>query len=168
MTEEFKCEGYDCGEPKVEYLFHETNKSVYKVCFTCFSSRAVKKQKYEELVSGSYDKFREHRDGYFKSLYERATQRRLEEIVSQSDEEFYLSRAWLDLRFRALSEQGRYCACCGRRPPSIVLHVDHVKPRSKYPDLALDLGNLQILCAECNLGKSNKYENDFRTPDGAA
>jgi hypothetical protein len=36
------------------------------------------------------------------------------------------------------------------------LHVDHVKPRSKYPELALDLDNLQILCAACNTRKGDR------------
>ncbi|MFC6439812.1 HNH endonuclease [Bowmanella sp. JS7-9] len=34
-----------------------------------------------------------------------------------------------------------------------MLHVDHVKPRAKFPELALDINNLQILCETCNLGK---------------
>ncbi len=44
----------------------------------------------------------------------------------------------------------------------IPLHVDHIKPRSKYPDLALDINNLQILCESCNLGKGAWDETDFR------
>ena len=35
------------------------------------------------------------------------------------------------------------------------MHVDHVKPRSKFPELALDLSNLQVLCNLCNVAKSN-------------
>ena len=43
-----------------------------------------------------------------------------------------------------------------------VMHVDHIKPRSKFPDLELEFDNLQILCKACNLGKSNKDQTDFR------
>jgi 5-methylcytosine-specific restriction endonuclease McrA len=33
------------------------------------------------------------------------------------------------------------------------LTVDHIKPRSKYPGLALVLSNLQVLCRRCNSSK---------------
>ncbi|WP_232796123.1 HNH endonuclease [Citrobacter rodentium] len=42
------------------------------------------------------------------------------------------------------------------------MHVDHIKPRSLYPHLALDLSNLQIMCNECNVSKSNKDEIKWR------
>ena len=42
--------------------------------------------------------------------------------------------------------------------------VDHIKPRSRYPALELTLTNLQVLCNDCNMGKSNDDETDFR-PD---
>lgn len=75
---------------------------------------------------------------------------------------FFKSEAWQKLRYRALLKYGRKCLCCGAEPPRVILHVDHVKPRSKYPELALEIGNLQILCEDCNKGKGAQYENDFR------
>ncbi|WP_106598587.1 HNH endonuclease [Dyadobacter jiangsuensis] len=52
--------------------------------------------------------------------------------------------------------------CCGLTPPRAKMHVDHIKPRSKFPRLELDINNLQILCQYCNIGKSNLYEDDWR------
>jgi len=75
---------------------------------------------------------------------------------------FLKSWEWNELRYKALKLHGRKCQCCGAQPPEIVLHVDHIKPRSKFPELALDLDNLQVLCEWCNKGKSNKHEDDFR------
>lgn len=83
----------------------------------------------------------------------------------RKEETFYESRAWRELRYKALVEHGRKCQCCGAEPPKIVLHVDHIKPRSKFPSLELELDNLQILCKDCNLGKSNKDDTDFRLVD---
>lgn len=40
--------------------------------------------------------------------------------------------------------------------------MDHIKPRSKYPHLELVFNNLQILCKNCNQGKSNIDETDWR------
>ena len=53
---------------------------------------------------------------------------------------------------------------CGRNPKehSISIQVDHIKPRIKYPNLELDEANLQILCADCNQGKSYTDETDWR------
>ena len=76
---------------------------------------------------------------------------------------FYDSNEWKRFRFKAFELHGNICQCCGLRPPEVVLEVDHVKPRSKYPELQLSLDNLQILCRDCNGGKSNRSNTDFRT-----
>ena len=77
-------------------------------------------------------------------------------------ETFYESREWRELRYEALKKYGRKCLCCGQQPPEVILHVDHIKPRSKFPELELEISNLQILCKDCNLGKSNKDCIDYR------
>ncbi len=77
--------------------------------------------------------------------------------------DFYTSDAWRDVRYRALKASSGCCQCCGARPAlGKPLHVDHIKPRSKFPELELDLGNLQVLCADCNLGKSAWDQTDWR------
>jgi len=79
---------------------------------------------------------------------------------------FLKSFAWRRLRMEALKERGATCECCGARPPDVVLHVDHIRPRKKYPELALELSNLQVLCHECNHGKGNWDETDWRSSLG--
>lgn len=73
---------------------------------------------------------------------------------------FYVTPAWLQLRFAVLTRYGSKCMLCNSI--SGTMHVDHIKPRSKYPQLALKIDNLQILCGPCNIGKSNLDETDFR------
>lgn len=73
---------------------------------------------------------------------------------------FYDSREWRELRYKVIKKHGRSCMACGSVER---IHVDHIKPRSKYPELELDINNLQILCEDCNLGKSNIDETDWRT-----
>lgn len=81
----------------------------------------------------------------------------------RKDETFYASKEWRKLRYQAFKIHGRQCQCCGGMPPDVQLHVDHIKPRSRYPSLELDIDNLQILCKDCNLGKSNTDTIDYRT-----
>jgi HNH endonuclease len=77
--------------------------------------------------------------------------------------DFYNSWEWCRIRYETLKEQGAICALCKREPRhGAIMQVDHVKPRSKFPELELDKSNLQVLCLECNKGKSNRFEDDFR------
>jgi hypothetical protein len=48
------------------------------------------------------------------------------------------------------------CIRCRRRPPDVVLHVDHIVPASRGGSSKRP--NLQFLCAEDNLRKSNRRE----------
>jgi 5-methylcytosine-specific restriction endonuclease McrA len=75
---------------------------------------------------------------------------------------FYESDAWRELRFSTLRKFGFSCMACGQKPPNVVLHVDHIKPRSLHPELELNPNNIQVLCEDCNLGKSNKSSDDLR------
>lgn len=76
---------------------------------------------------------------------------------------FYGTPEWLRLRYDALVKAKGRCECCMNRPTEASpLHVDHIKPRSKHPELALDPSNLQVLCADCNFGKGNRDSIDWR------
>lgn len=77
--------------------------------------------------------------------------------------EFLDSWDWKKLRVQAFSLYGNKCQCCGATPrDGAKLHVDHIKPRKFYPYLALSIDNLQILCSDCNLGKGNLVDTDWR------
>ena len=81
-----------------------------------------------------------------------------------SSKSFYKSEQWYQLRYQVLRKYEAKCMCCGRssKEHGIVIHVDHIKPRSKYPSLALSFDNMQLLCAACNYGKSNIDNTDWR------
>ena len=74
--------------------------------------------------------------------------------------EFYKTREWRDVRYKALVKFGKKCQACGETGGYI--HVDHILPRSKYPGRELDINNLQVLCEACNIGKSNTDTTDWR------
>jgi 5-methylcytosine-specific restriction endonuclease McrA len=79
------------------------------------------------------------------------------------------NRAWRKLSQETLQKYGRVCMKCGAtytapkgmgRGRQIV--VDHIFPLSRFPELALDENNLQVLCNQCNTIKGNRYAVDFR------
>lgn len=79
--------------------------------------------------------------------------------------EFLSTYAWRKVRMEALKKHGPVCQCCGASPATgAVMNVDHIKPRKLFPELALDLDNLQILCGPCNHGKGNWDATDWRKP----
>ena len=63
----------------------------------------------------------------------------------------------IGLRFRVLQRDQFRCKLCGRSPAtelSCKLHVDHIIPFSKGGRTTFE--NLQALCSDCNVGKSNR------------
>lgn len=79
------------------------------------------------------------------------------------DADFYSGNAWKTLRYAALKNSDGRCNCCGASAgDGVVLHCDHVIPRYKAPHLALEIGNIQILCGDCNIGKGAWDSTDWR------
>lgn len=63
----------------------------------------------------------------------------------------------LSVRLEVLSRDKFRCVFCGKSPATDIgtkLHIDHIEPFSKGGKSTLE--NLQTLCEECNLGKSNR------------
>jgi len=77
----------------------------------------------------------------------------------QKDLDFYRSWEWKNVRFHILREYGAVCMLCNSTEEIV---VDHIYPRSKFPELELDYDNMQVLCNDCNMGKSNTDYTDFR------
>jgi hypothetical protein len=83
--------------------------------------------------------------------------------VDPTSDDFLNTFEWKAVRMMALKKHGYRCLCCGASPATgAVIHVDHIKPRKFFPALALDVENLQTLCGDCNMGKGNWLQEDFR------
>lgn len=57
------------------------------------------------------------------------------------------------LRFRVFERDNFTCQYCGKRPPEVILVVDHFVAVSKGGENEID--NLVTACFDCNAGKSN-------------
>jgi len=106
----------------------------------------------------------------FRRLQEsKAAQARQRQFEAERQEDggpdFFNSNTWQRLRFEVLAESDGCCQLCGRsyREHGVALEVDHIKPRSRFPSLALDKDNLQVMCFDCNRGKGNRDTTDWRS-----
>lgn len=94
------------------------------------------------------------------SKKERRLQKRRNRLLYAPGEIFYVSKRWQKLRRTVLETYGRKCMQCDRVTGE--MHVDHIKPRSKFPELSLTFDNLQVLCRDCNMAKMHYHSTDYR------
>lgn len=65
------------------------------------------------------------------------------------------------MRWYVFKRDNWKCVACGRSAEDgIILHIDHIVPRSKGGKDEIE--NYQTLCNICNIGKSNKDETNLR------
>ena len=62
---------------------------------------------------------------------------------------------WGYKKVEAKTRDDYTCQICGLRDPEI-MEVDHIKPKIKYPELALEINNLITLCPNCHRRKTNR------------
>lgn len=55
------------------------------------------------------------------------------------------------IRFEIFKRDGFKCAYCGKAPPTVILEVDHIEPKSKGGKD--DINNYLTACFDCNRGK---------------
>lgn len=101
-------------------------------------------------------RFRDLVRGHTNREWSQADLGRLYERVHQATEHHERKPIKAGDLLRVLWNQPHECKACGRRPPDVKLHVDHVFPASRGGSSGYD--NLQFLCADHNLRKSNKLE----------
>jgi 5-methylcytosine-specific restriction endonuclease McrA len=85
-------------------------------------------------------------------------------VPHPASREFLQTYEWARVRYQVLLKyRDKPCMACGRGPKQGVwLNVEHIRPRKTHPHVSLDMNNLQILCHECNKGKGNWDNTDWR------
>ncbi|MBC1233638.1 HNH endonuclease [Listeria booriae] len=93
-------------------------------------------------------------------------------LSKQERTAFYKSKEWRHTREQVLKRDNFECQECKRQGKVSTdkrLDVDHILELEYYPELALDLDNLETLDFECHnrkhnrfIKKENKWKNDER------
>lgn len=95
----------------------------------------------------------------YEWLYHKYKEQKIDSL-KKTDGSFYSTKEWKLLREKVFDLFGYKCMKCGSED---FLCVDHIKPRSLFPEFELDINNMQILCNSCNISKSNRSFTDYRT-----
>jgi len=62
------------------------------------------------------------------------------------------------IRFEVFKRDSFTCQYCGKSAPEVILHVDHIEPKSKGG--TNELFNLITACFDCNMGKKDRKLDD--------
>ena len=113
-----------------------------------------------------YDEINRHSGTLYPVILQDEKRKRIE------FEQFYTSPEWRILRQSFLRTQrktnGHYiCHYCNRPIAHDELTIDHFKPRSEFPDLALTMSNLRIAHRQCNSSKGTTIlrDKEFGSPN---
>lgn len=78
---------------------------------------------------------------------------------------FYQSAAWRRARQMALQRDHYLCqSCLKKQRIKTATEVHHIRPLEDYPELALELSNLQSLCWDCH--EATKRRSQPSLPNG--
>lgn len=73
-------------------------------------------------------------------------------------DKFYNSKEWKTVRTEAFIRDNYTCVDCGQVGHQ--LEANHIKPRSRFPELALVLDNIETLCKKCHDSKKWQVYRD--------
>jgi|CXWL01.1.fsa_nt_gi 5-methylcytosine-specific restriction endonuclease McrA len=158
---------------------HVQNVSLFELC--CISLKKLNIEKPDDISCRQFVKKNKtliinHVDGFIAKKNVNTTSRYIPDVIKQITKtpyshkllgkkqysDFYKTNEWRQLRYLALKNSCASCQCCGKKSSKdTVIHVDHIKPRSRYPELELCLDNLQVLCDDCNIGKGDWDETSW-------
>lgn len=151
----------NCNNISSTFVANIIHKNIPSFC----KRKRLGKKKADKVISKFYYSLYPEKKPVKKRNIIKKTEKRpfayIEFLVNR--DAFFKSDEWRQIRYYILKENGGHCCLCGRTvKDGVKLHVDHIIPISKDWSKRLDKDNLQVLCEDCNIGKSNKDDTDWR------
>jgi len=85
-----------------------------------------------------------------------------------TNERFYQSREWRELRIYVLRRDRWRCVLCGAKVHAKgCARIDHIRPRKEAPHLERDARNLRTLCVRCDNQRHAEKGRRIAGPYGA-
>lgn len=166
---EFLGEEYDKEEYSFRYL--KSVSDTKKITFRRQIRNWIKKHDIEKpqpypKAKWLYTKFIELNNlecppntSYEKFIYDLYANDDFELLGTRTARPEITSSEWNRLKDLIFEKYGKVCLNCGSTEH---IALDHIKPYSIYPELAIDPDNLQPLCRSCNSSKGNRKIVDYR------
>lgn len=156
---------YDAIKKEIPQLkiLNNTNYQLKKVFETYMLYNQTSSTTQKEFLINQFLTYREKKAAKLQAKKDKNKAPISELDYHSKKNEFLNSEQWRSIRYKILQQQGGRCQLCGRSSKDgIKIHVDHIIPLSVDWSKRLDKENLQVLCEDCNLGKSNKEASDWR------
>lgn len=151
-TEDFIAKAKQIHGDTYDYSKVNYTKSTAKVEIVC-----PKHGSFFQITSNHIDP--KIRCGYTMDEIESYIRQSYAEEEKKTSKEYQRQLLTPSLRYDIMKRDRFRCVLCGRTSKDgIALHVDHILPVSKGGQTIPS--NLRTLCDVCNLGKSDKYDND--------
>lgn len=108
-----------------------------------------------KLIKGTEPKYlSRNKERFKKNLLDHiASNKSLDSIVSRYNHH--------EVKSSLIKETNGKCMYCESKVDHVAyLHIDHIKPKSRAPELTFEYSNMGVACPVCNQEKSNKYDEN--------
>jgi len=153
---------YPINYEKINHVIH-SNVLMFPVLNACIQIALGKKPNIVRDVEILEQNIKPYMEKYFPDKMEApengiTSLEDLQKIKQRAESKIKVMPA---IRWQVFQRDDWRCVSCGRSSEhGVILHIDHIIPRSKGGKDHID--NYQTLCDICNVGKSNKDDTDLR------
>ena len=66
-----------------------------------------------------------------------------------------------DVKLTLMDDFNKKCGYCEKKYARPILDIEHYRPKSVYPELAIDWNNFLLACRMCNMSKLDEFDENY-------